>query len=71
MAHIVPFKAVRPSKKHLQYFSSKSYKNYTEEELQKRRQNWTSPKLKFDRGVLYKYARTVSSASKGCVTDEF
>jgi len=43
----------------------------TEEELQKRRQNWTSPKLKFDRGVLYKYARTVSSASKGCVTDEF
>ena len=34
MAHIVPFKAVRPSKKHLQYFSSKSYKNYTEEELQ-------------------------------------
>tara|TARA_R110002050_G_scaffold233604_1_gene369469 strand:+ start:375 stop:2054 length:1680 start_codon:yes stop_codon:yes gene_type:complete len=43
----------------------------SEEELQKRRQNWTSPKLKFDRGVLYKYARTVSSASKGCVTDEF
>ncbi|MEJ2113058.1 MAG: dihydroxy-acid dehydratase [Flavobacteriaceae bacterium] len=43
----------------------------SEEELQKRRQNWTAPKLKFDRGVLYKYAKTVSSASKGCVTDEF
>jgi len=43
----------------------------SEEELQKRRQNWEAPKLKFDRGVLYKYARTVSSASKGCVTDEF
>jgi len=43
----------------------------TDEELQKRRQNWTQPKLKFERGVLYKYARTVSSASKGCVTDEF
>lgn len=43
----------------------------SEEELQKRRQNWTAPKLKFDRGVLYKYARSVSSASKGCVTDEF
>ena len=43
----------------------------SEEELQKRKQNWTQPKLKFDRGVLYKYARTVSSASKGCVTDEF
>ncbi|MGK0253955.1 MAG: dihydroxy-acid dehydratase [Mariniflexile sp.] len=43
----------------------------SDEELEKRRQNWTQPKLKFDRGVLYKYAKTVSSASKGCVTDEF
>ncbi|WP_299361480.1 dihydroxy-acid dehydratase [Winogradskyella sp.] len=43
----------------------------SEEELQKRRQNWKAPDLKFERGVLYKYAKTVSSASKGCVTDEF
>ena len=43
----------------------------SEEELQQRRQHWSAPKLKFKRGVLYKYARTVSSASKGCVTDEF
>ncbi|MBT8244929.1 MAG: dihydroxy-acid dehydratase [Winogradskyella sp.] len=43
----------------------------SEEELQKRRQNWKAPKLKFERGVLYKYAKTVASASKGCVTDEF
>ncbi|HKK38987.1 MAG TPA: dihydroxy-acid dehydratase [Cryomorphaceae bacterium] len=43
----------------------------SEEELQKRKENWVAPKLKFDRGVLYKYARTVSSASEGCVTDEF
>lgn len=43
----------------------------SDEELQRRRKQWTAPKLKFDRGVLYKYARTVSSASKGCVTDEF
>lgn len=43
----------------------------SEEELQKRRQEWVAPKLKAERGVLYKYARTVSSASKGCVTDEF
>ncbi|WP_053978495.1 dihydroxy-acid dehydratase [Mangrovimonas xylaniphaga] len=43
----------------------------SEEELQERRKQWKAPKLKFDRGVLYKYARTVSSASKGCVTDEF
>jgi dihydroxy-acid dehydratase len=27
--------------------------------------------LKVDFGSLYKYAKTVSSASKGCVTDEF
>jgi len=43
----------------------------SEEELQERRKQWTAPKLKFNRGVLYKYAKTVSSASKGCVTDEF
>ena len=43
----------------------------SEEELNNRRKNWKAPKLKFNRGVLYKYARTVSSASKGCVTDEF
>lgn len=43
----------------------------SEEELQKRKEQWTAPNLKFARGVLYKYAKTVSSASKGCVTDEF
>ncbi|GHC48413.1 dihydroxy-acid dehydratase [Ulvibacter litoralis] len=43
----------------------------SEEELQKRKEEWAAPNLKFERGVLYKYAKTVSSASKGCVTDEF
>ncbi|MEZ4874133.1 MAG: dihydroxy-acid dehydratase [Flavobacteriaceae bacterium] len=43
----------------------------SETELNQRRKNWTAPKLKFEKGVLYKYAKTVSSASKGCVTDEF
>ncbi|TXE08358.1 dihydroxy-acid dehydratase [Gelidibacter salicanalis] len=43
----------------------------SDEELAKRRAKWVAPKLKFERGVLYKYAKTVSSASKGCVTDEF
>ena len=42
----------------------------TEEELAKRKEKWVAPKLKFERGVLYKYAKTVSSASEGCVTDE-
>ncbi|WP_417557699.1 dihydroxy-acid dehydratase [Mesoflavibacter zeaxanthinifaciens] len=43
----------------------------SEEELSQRKQSWKAPELKFNRGVLYKYAKTVSSASKGCVTDEF
>jgi len=43
----------------------------SEEELQQRQQQWIAPPLKVEHGVLYKYARTVSSASKGCVTDEF
>ena len=41
------------------------------EELEKRRATWVAPELKFKKGVLYKYARSVSSASHGCVTDEF
>ena len=43
----------------------------SEVELAKRRSVWVAPKLKTSKGVLYKYARTVSSASQGCVTDEF
>ncbi len=43
----------------------------SEEELAKRKQEWIAPPLKVKRGVLYKYARTVASASNGCVTDEF
>lgn len=40
------------------------------QELQSRKQNWQQPPLKVKRGVLYKYARCVSSASCGCVTDK-
>ncbi|MBL7473377.1 dihydroxy-acid dehydratase [Robertkochia sediminum] len=43
----------------------------SQEELAKRKEQWKAPQLKVKSGVLYKYARTVSSASKGCVTDEF
>ena len=45
----------------------------SDEELAARRAHWVQPPLKESarRGVHYKYARTVSSASKGCVTDEF
>ncbi len=38
--------------------------------LNQRKENWKAPELKVNRGVLYKYARYVSSASEGCVTDE-
>ncbi|GHA29638.1 dihydroxy-acid dehydratase [Salinimicrobium marinum] len=41
------------------------------EEIENRRKNWKAPEPKFTKGVLYKYARMVSSASDGCVTDEF
>ena len=43
----------------------------SEEELLKRKKNWVEPPLKAKSGWLYKYAKTVSSASKGCVTDIF
>ena len=41
----------------------------SDEEIAKRRANWTQPALKVTKGVLYKYAKTVANASEGCVTD--
>lgn len=38
--------------------------------IAKRKINWSAPELKVKKGVLYKYAKTVSSAAEGCVTDE-
>jgi dihydroxy-acid dehydratase len=43
----------------------------SDEELASRKKQWKEPLLKETSGTLYKYARTVSSASQGCVTDEF
>ncbi|NND16693.1 MAG: dihydroxy-acid dehydratase [Eudoraea sp.] len=40
-------------------------------ELEKRKAQWTAPPLKVTHGSLYKYAKIVSSASEGCVTDAF
>ncbi len=45
--------------------------NLSDKELKERKANWKQPALKFNKGVLYKYAKTVASASEGCVTDEF
>ena len=43
----------------------------SDEEIQKRKEAWKAPAFKVTGGVLYKYAKTVASASEGCVTDEF
>ena len=41
----------------------------TEEELAERRLRWQPPKPRYDRGVIAKYAKIVSSAKFGAVTD--
>lgn len=41
----------------------------SDEELEKRRAGWNPPPLKIQKGILYKYAKSVSPASEGCVTD--
>lgn len=43
----------------------------SEEDIAVRRKNWEKPPLSVRNGVLYKYAKTVSTAAEGCVTDEF
>lgn len=41
----------------------------SDEELSTRKKNWKQPELKVKSGVLYKYAKHVSCASLGCITD--
>ncbi|MDC6364809.1 MULTISPECIES: dihydroxy-acid dehydratase [Flavobacteriaceae] len=41
----------------------------SDDELTERKSKWVQPPLKVKKGSLYKYAKTVSSASQGCVTD--
>ncbi len=43
--------------------------NLKEDEITKRKAEWKAPKIKYERGVLAKYAKLVSTASKGAVTD--
>ena len=40
------------------------------EEMECRRRKWIQPPYKAERGTLYKYIKSVKSASEGCVTDE-
>jgi len=39
-------------------------------EMAERKKTWRAPPFKATRGTLYKYIKTVKSASEGCVTDE-
>ncbi|URQ73321.1 dihydroxy-acid dehydratase [SAR86 cluster bacterium] len=43
--------------------------NLSQEEIQKRRKSWRNPKPYNKKGVLSKYAKVVSSASLGAITD--
>ena len=40
------------------------------DEIKNRIKNWSKPDLKIKKGILYKYVKSVSNASNGCVTDE-
>ena len=42
----------------------------SEQELSQRRASFAAPPYKATRGTLYKYIKSVKSASEGCVTDE-
>jgi dihydroxy-acid dehydratase len=41
----------------------------TPEELERRKQEFVAPPLKYTKGTLYKYAKIVQDASHGCITD--
>ena len=42
----------------------------SEDEIAKRKAAWQQPELKAKKGVLYKYAKYVTTAAEGCVTDQ-
>ena len=43
--------------------------NVSDAELEKRKQQWQAPAIKYKTGALAKYAKLVSTASRGAVTD--
>ena len=45
--------------------------NVDDAEIARRKAAWTAPPLRFNRGLMGKFTRQVSSASKGAVTDRF
>ena len=45
--------------------------NVDDAEIARRKAAWTAPPLRFNRGLMGKFTRQVSTASKGAVTDLF
>jgi dihydroxy-acid dehydratase len=45
--------------------------NVSDADLAARKARWVRPEPKYKRGALAKYAKTVSSASEGAVTDKY
>jgi len=43
--------------------------NVADDELAKRRAQWKPPAPRYTQGVMAKYLRNVSTASKGAITD--
>jgi dihydroxy-acid dehydratase len=41
-----------------------------EQTLSARRSAWKQPPLTVSKGILYKYAKQVTPASEGCITDK-
>jgi dihydroxy-acid dehydratase len=41
----------------------------SQEEINQRKEKWIKPPYKYNKGILSKYIKLVSSASEGCVTD--
>jgi dihydroxy-acid dehydratase len=39
-------------------------------ELDKRKAAWQQPPLAVTKGILYKYAKQVTTAAEGCITDK-
>lgn len=48
---------------------NKIFLEVSEKELSERKSQWKQPELKVKSGVLFKYAKQVSCASLGCITD--
>ena len=56
---------------HIDAVKNTLYVELTDEELAARKKAWKQPEPPVKQGVLYKYLQSVSSASRGCVTDAY